>query len=81
MTTWMRATPHRTRWRRATARRGGRLVRFGERSTISRTTGDEAHELIPAHSLDFVDIDARDDHDAVKRDLETWLPLMRPGGL
>ena len=58
-----------------------RLARFGERSSIWRMTGDEAAERVARHSLDFVYLDARHDQSSVERDLATWLPRVRPGGI
>lgn len=58
-----------------------RLAKYGGRSSIWRMTSDEAAKRIPPHSLDFVYIDARHDYDSVKRDVETWFPLIKPGGL
>jgi hypothetical protein len=58
-----------------------RLARFGDRSSIWRMLGDEAAERIPHHSLDFVYLDARHDEPAVRSDLETWFPKVRPGGV
>jgi Methyltransferase domain len=58
-----------------------RLVRFGDRSTIWRMTGEEAAERLPHHSLDFVYLDARHDYESVLRDLEDWIDKVRPGGV
>jgi hypothetical protein len=58
-----------------------RLARFGERSSVWRMTGEEAAARVPHHSLDFVYLDARHDAPAVREDLETWLPKLRPGGV
>ena len=58
-----------------------RLGRFGDRSSIWRMTGDEAAEQIAHRSLDFVYLDARHDRASVERDLATWLPRVRPGGI
>lgn len=58
-----------------------RLQRFGDRSTIWRTTGAEAADRLPAGCLDFVYIDARHDERSVGEDLELWFPKVRPGGI
>lgn len=59
----------------------GRLARFGERSTVWRTTGQEAARRIPHHTLDFVYLDARHDYESVRDDLAQWFPKVRPGGI
>jgi hypothetical protein len=58
-----------------------RLVRFGERSSVWRQTGDDAARALPHHCLDFVYLDARHDRDSVLEDLATWTPKVRPGGI
>jgi hypothetical protein len=58
-----------------------RLSRFGDRSSIWRTTSVEAAARVPDHSFDFVYIDARHDYDSVKEDLEAWCAKVRPGGI
>ena len=58
-----------------------RLARFGPRSSLWRMTGDEAAERIEPGSLDFVYLDARHDRESVARDLSTWAPLVRSGGI
>lgn len=58
-----------------------RLARFGDRSEIWRLTSLEGAERISPHSLDFVFIDARHDHDSVVEDLEAWFDKVRPGGI
>jgi len=58
-----------------------RLNRFGERSTIWRTTSTEAAGRVPSACLDIVYIDARHDEQSVRQDLELWLPKVRPGGI
>lgn len=58
-----------------------RLARFGKRSTVWRTTGDEARARLRDESLDFVYLDARHDRESVAGDLALWWPAVRPGGL
>lgn len=58
-----------------------RLQRFGDRSSIWRTTSDEAAGRLPPACLDFVYIDARHDEESVRNDLEQWFPKVRPGGV
>lgn len=58
-----------------------RLAAFGGRSSVWRTTSAEAAERIPHHSLDFVYLDARHDHDSVLEDLHAWFDRVRPGGV
>jgi predicted O-methyltransferase YrrM len=66
---------------RAYERTMQRLARFGERSSVWRTTSVEAAARIPPGSLDFVYIDARHDYEAVMEDLEAWFDKVRPGGI
>jgi Methyltransferase domain len=58
-----------------------RFARFGDRSSVWRTTSLEAADRIPDHCLDFVYLDARHDYESVKEDLESWFPKVRPGGV
>jgi methyltransferase family protein len=58
-----------------------RLARFGERSSIWRTTGAEAAARIPHHCLDFVYLDARHDRPSVAQDVADWFSKLRPGGI
>ena len=41
----------------------------------------EAAEAFPKMSVDFAYIDAAHDYESVKRDIQAWLPRMKPGGL
>jgi len=58
----------------------GRLSRFGERYVHVRSPSEEAVRSIDGLA-DFVYIDANHSYDAVKRDLELWVPKIRPGGV
>jgi hypothetical protein len=61
-----------------------RLERFGERSSIWRTTSVEGAERARSSGLgpvDFVYIDARHDYESVLEDLAAWAPLMKAGGV
>jgi hypothetical protein len=58
-----------------------RLARFGERSSVWRTTSVEAAARIPPASLDFAYLDGRHDYESVKEDLEAWYDKVRPGGI
>jgi predicted O-methyltransferase YrrM len=40
-----------------------------------------ASGMYPDASLDFVFIDANHTYEAVKRDIDAWLPKMKPGGI
>mgnify|MGYP006921341433 CR=1 FL=1 len=42
---------------------------------------DDAAKLFAPSSFDFVFIDATHTYNALKNDIEKWLPLVRPGGL
>lgn len=58
---------------------------FAERLKTSATaiTGDSAESAckFENHSLDFVFIDADHSYEAVKRDVLSWFPKMKPGGV
>ena len=58
-----------------------RLARFGDRSALWRSAGEDAAKEIAFESLDFVYLDARHDAASVTDDLRSWWPLVRPGGL
>lgn len=57
------------------------VYEFKERATIIRDTSLEASKLFSDNSLDFVYIDAAHDYTNVSKDLDTWLPKVRKGGL
>jgi hypothetical protein len=58
-----------------------RLARFGDRSVVWRTTGEDAAPSFPPECLDFVYVDARHDEASVFEDLECWWPRLRRGGV
>jgi hypothetical protein len=58
-----------------------RLVRFGDRSQIWRTTGADAIRLVDDGALDFVYLDARHAEADVAEDLALWEPKVKPGGI
>lgn len=58
-----------------------RLMPFEGRSVIWRLTSKEAANLLPDRSLDFCYIDADHSYEAVRDDLRTWFPKIKPGGL
>ena len=49
--------------------------------TIIRKTSDEASQIFPDKSADFVFIDARHDFESVFFDFEAWWPKVKPGGI
>lgn len=53
---------------------------FSERRKIIQSTSIEASNQIENESLDFVFIDADHTYDAVKADIQAWLPKIKPGG-
>ena len=57
------------------------LARFGERSKIMRLTSEEAAARFEDGSLDFAYLDAQHHYDAIKADIELWLPKVRRGGV
>lgn len=58
-----------------------KLAPFGARSIMMKTTSVQAAPTITDNTLDFVFIDAQHTYEAVKEDIETWFPKVRPGGL
>jgi len=58
-----------------------RLAPFGDRVSIIRELSDRAAITIQDESLDFIYIDANHSYAAVRKDLESWYPKLRPGGL
>jgi hypothetical protein len=58
-----------------------RLGVFGERSHVVRALSSVAAEQFDEQSLDFVYIDAAHDYENARRDMEAWLPKIRPGGI
>jgi hypothetical protein len=47
---------------------------------VFRETSEEAAHRFSAGEIDLLHVDANHDRDAVKRDFETFRPLVRPGG-
>ena len=50
-------------------------------STLIRSTFDAAAERFGPESIDLLHIDGHHTEDAVRHDLEIWLPKLRPGGI
>lgn len=48
---------------------------------ILNMTFEAAAEVVAAESVDILHIDGSHRYEDVKRDFETWLPKMRPGGV
>lgn len=55
--------------------------RFPERSKVVKAESAGYAKNIPDHSLDFVFIDGDHLYEAVKLDIVSWLPKVRPGGV
>lgn len=58
-----------------------RLSNYAGRMTKMKMTSAEASEKFEDASLDLVFIDADHSYAAVKRDIELWLPKVKPGGI
>lgn len=58
-----------------------RLLPFGERSRILRTTSAEAAAEFPDASIDFVYLDAQHHYQAVRDDILLWHSKVKPGGV
>ncbi len=54
---------------------------YGSFSVLIRETFDDASSHFGPHSIDLLHIDGLHTYDAVKHDVETWLPKVRPGGI
>ena len=50
-------------------------------STLMRRTFDDAAEKFPDASIDVLHLDGLHSEESVRRDLQNWLPKLRPGGL
>jgi hypothetical protein len=57
------------------------LTGFEERALMMRMTSDQAAELFPDRSLDFVYIDANHTYEHVKNDIMLWYPKVKIGGI
>ena len=58
-----------------------RLRPFGERSIVWRMTSEQAADAMPDNTLDFCYIDADHRYEAVKQDIELWIPKVKVGGI
>jgi predicted O-methyltransferase YrrM len=57
------------------------LARFASRSSILRLTSSEASVRFADGSLDFVYLDAQHHYEAIKDDINAWLPKVKRGGV
>jgi len=58
-----------------------RLSPFGKRSIVWRMTSEQAASTMPDNTLDFCYLDADHRYEAVKQDIELWLPKVKLGGI
>jgi hypothetical protein len=54
---------------------------YAEFSTLLRLSFDEAVKRFAAGSIDLLHIDGHHTEEALRHDLEQWLPKLRPGGI
>jgi hypothetical protein len=54
---------------------------YADFSTLIRSTFDEALERFAPGSIDLMHIDGHHTEEAVRHDVESWLPKLRPGGI
>ena len=54
---------------------------YADFSTLIRSTFDEALERFAPDSIDLMHIDGHHTEEAVRHDVESWLPKLRPGGI
>lgn len=67
-----------TTFAQVTAHNRAHYERF---STLLRNTFDTALEKFPDASIDLLHLDGLHSEEAVRHDVENWLPKLRPGGL
>jgi predicted O-methyltransferase YrrM len=58
-----------------------RLKKYGSRVTLVEKVSVEGAKLFKENTLDFVYIDGDHRREMVYKDLETWLPLIKPSGI
>ena len=54
---------------------------YAEFSTLLRMSFDEALDRFAPESIDLLHVDGHHTEEAVRHDLELWLPKLRPGGI
>jgi len=54
---------------------------YGSFSTLLRTSFDDAAQRYAPESIDLLHLDGLHLYEAVRHDVETWLPKLRPGGI
>jgi SAM-dependent methyltransferase len=57
------------------------MSRFGERAEFCRKWSLDAAASFPDQHFDFIFLDASHFYDDVVKDLEAWLPKLKPGGI
>ena len=57
------------------------LEKYGDKVEFIRKFSEEAAKLIPDESLDFVYIDGNHQYEFVKKDIESWYPKVKKGGI
>lgn len=54
---------------------------FGEHSIVWRMTSEKAAHAMPDNTLVFCFVNADHRYEAVKQDIELWLPKVKSGGI
>lgn len=58
-----------------------RVAEFGERAVILRGWSHEMAAQVPDESLDLIFFDATHEYQSLLREMESWYPKVKPGGV